>query len=105
MKAKYPIPPPVKFPRRAGLALFLIKEELKSRKFFNTLHKVGLDHSHFQPHLDELILRSMGMDGEADEVFDFYYELMEKHSRRIRAERDSVEKEAFKVYVELMKRR
>jgi hypothetical protein len=56
-------------------------------------------------HLDSLILRSVGLEEESDEVFDFYYELIEKHSRKIRAERESMEKQAFKVYVALMSER
>jgi hypothetical protein len=56
-------------------------------------------------HLDSLILRGVGLDEEFDEVFDFYYKLMEKHSRKIRAEGDSIEKHAFKVYTELINKR
>jgi DNA-binding transcriptional regulator PaaX len=36
--------------------VFLIGEELKSRRFFSTLQKMGLDDSYYQPHLDEAIL-------------------------------------------------
>jgi len=82
--------------------LFLIKQELKSRKFFNTLRTLGLDNSHYQPHLDELILANVGLNDDANETFDFYYLLMEKHSEKIEPDNESITHEAFQVYLELM---
>lgn len=55
------------------LTPFLIREELKSRKFFGGLQKLGLDYCFYQPHLDRSILAAVELDEESDEVFDFYF--------------------------------
>lgn len=93
----------VKLPQGMDLTLFLIREELKSQKFFNGLHKAGLDDCYYQPHLDKLILASVGLDDGTDETYDLYFRIMEKRSKKIEPDNDSVMKQAFKVYVELMK--
>lgn len=90
-----PLPP-------TQVALCLIKEELKSRKFFNTLRSLGLDNSYYQPHLDELILSYVGLNDELDETFDFYYSVMEKYSASINKDEKSMMGEAVEVYIELM---
>ena len=71
----------IDLPPKVQLTLFLIGEELKSRKFFNALRTVGLDHSYYQPHLDEAILTSVGLDDDSDEVFELYYTEVEKRCR------------------------
>lgn len=85
------------------LPIYLIREELKSRKLFNTLQAVGIQDCYFQPHLDSLILRSMGIDECGDETFDRYVDIIEKRSRKITMERGSVMKQAVKVYRELFR--
>lgn len=97
---KYPL---VKVPADVQVTLYLIKEELKSRKFFNAIAEAGLDsYCCFQPHLDSLILRRIGLDEETDETFDSYYEIVERRSKKIDADEDSITRQALKVYVELM---
>jgi len=95
---KYPL---VKLPAEAQISLYLIREELKSRRLFQSLHQVGLDDCWFQPHLDSLILESMGMEEYNDEMFARYDAILEKRSRKIEASNDSVMKQAMKVYGEL----
>jgi len=85
--------------------LDLIKEELKSRKFFNALQKLGLDNSHFQPHLGDLILRTLNMDPDAEATFNAYYRIIERRSKKIRANSHSVVKQALKAYHELVAER
>jgi hypothetical protein len=97
--------PIVKLPSDTQTCLYLIKEELKSRKFFNTLQKLGLDDSYFQPHLDTLILRSLDMDDDSDETFDAYYEIMERRSKKIDTDKDSIMKQALKAYHDLLDRK
>ncbi|RAV97604.1 hypothetical protein [Pseudochryseolinea flava] len=43
---RYPL---VKLPQKIDYCLYLIKEELKSRRFFEGLHSVGLDDVYLQP--------------------------------------------------------
>ncbi len=68
--------PLVKLPFKTQESLYLIREELKSRKLFHTLHEVGLDDCYFQIHLDTLILRSIGLDDGTDKTFNIYQPLL-----------------------------
>ncbi len=97
--------PLIKLPSEFQVSLYLIKEELKSRKFFRALQDMGLDDCYFQPHLDELILRSLDMDDDSDSTFDAYYEIIERRSKKINADNDSIMKQALKAYYELLKQR
>lgn len=94
--------PLVRLPSRAELALSLIREELKSRKLFHALHRAGIDDCYFLPHLDSLILRSLGMNDGTDETLSRYFAIIEKRSKKIQADQESVMKQALKVYMELM---
>ena len=94
--------PLVKLPANAELVLYLIKEELKSQKFFNNLHEVGLDDIFYRPQLGELIMALMELDDGSDDVFNFFYEVVERRSKKIRTDNDSVMKQALKVYLELI---
>lgn len=94
--------PLIKLPTEDQLTLYLIKEELKSRKLFHALHEVGLDDCYFQPHLDSLILRSVGLDDHTDETFARYDAILDKRSKKIEADYDSIMKQALKVYHELL---
>lgn len=91
----------IKLPNDVQCSLFLIKEELKSRKFFRTLQQAGLHDCYFQPHLDLLILRSLDLDDDSDKVFDAYYDIIEHRSQKIEADNDTIMKQALKVYMEL----
>lgn len=95
-------PPFVEMPSEIQDILYLIKEELKSRKFFNALQTVGLDGSYFQPHLDTFILKSLDMDDDTDETFDTYYKIIERRSEIIEANDYSITKQALEVYNELL---
>lgn len=96
---KFPL---VRLPRDVDYCLFLIKEELKSRRFFEGLHGVGLDDVYLQPHLDRLILKSVGLDDGTDETGEFYFRIMERRARKVEADNDSIVKQALKVYIELI---
>lgn len=93
--------PLLKLPTDTQVSLFLIKEELKSRKLFHVLHDVGLDDCYFQPHLDSLILQSVGICDHTDEIFNEYTEILDKRSRKIKMDHESIVKQALKVYIEL----
>ncbi len=92
----------ISLPASTQQALFLIKEELKSRKLFLALREAGLDDCYFQPHLDHLILRSVGLDESNDGTFRVYDNILEKRSKKIEADNDSIMKQSLKVYQELM---
>lgn len=86
----------------SSLTLYLIREELKSRKFFSGLQKLGLDYCLYQPHLDKPILAAIGFDDPSDEVYNSYFRLIEKRSRKVSEDQDSITKQLRKVYCELI---
>lgn len=94
--------PLVNLPADLQVTLYLIKQELRIRRFFNIIAEAGLDGCDYEPHLDSLILRRMGLDDDDDETFDNYYEIMERRSRKIEASQDSITGQALKVYAELV---
>lgn len=105
MKLRNSIYPLIKLPSEVQVPIYLIKEELKSRKFFRALQEMGLDDCYYQPHLDTLILRSLDMDDDSDETFDAYYKIIEHRSKKISTDNDSIMKQALKVYHELLEQR
>lgn len=84
------------------MSLLLITEELKSRKLFYVLGKVGLDDCFFQVHLDFAIMDCLGMNDGTDETYAIYDAIVEKHARRIQDSKESIERHAQKVYQELL---
>lgn len=96
--SKGPVPDP------SELTLYLLREELKSRKFFSGLQKLGLDYCFYQPHLDKPILAAAGFEDPSDEVYNFYFKLIEKRSRKIREDEEVITKQARKVWKELVAR-
>lgn len=93
--------PLVKLPSDTQIALFLIKEELKTRKLFQALHEAGLDDCYYQPHLDTLILQSVGVYDGTDETFEVYTEIMDRRSKKIDMDHELIVKQAMKAYIEL----
>src|SRR4051812_27176335 len=101
MKLKNMRYPLVKVPSDTQVALFLIKEELKTRKLFRALHQVGLDDCYYQPHLDALILQSVGVYDGTDETFGVYTEIMDRRSKKIGMDNELIVGQALKAYMEL----
>lgn len=94
--------PLVKLPVETQTILFLIREELKSRKLFHALRQAGIEgECYFQPRLDALIIHTLGLD-DSDETFSFYDRVLEKRSHKIEANRDSVTRQALKAYHQLL---
>src|SRR5882724_1854460 len=94
--------PLTKIPFEIDQILYLICEELKSRRLSHALQKAGIDDCYFLPHLDSLILRNIGLDEDIDKVFSVYNNILERRSKKIEADHDSIVKQAFKVYQELI---
>jgi hypothetical protein len=94
--------PLVKLPPEAEIVLYLIKEELKSHKFFSGLRGVGLDDCFYQPNLSTLIIGYTKLADELDDPFEFYYKLLEKYSEEMEADNESVTKQALNVYMDLI---
>jgi len=98
LKPHYPL---VQLPSRMELLLFLIKEDIKSRKFFNGLRELGLDDAWYGSELSTLIIAYAGLDSESDAHTDFYYHLTCRHLQ-FQNDRESLMQSAVNVYTELM---
>jgi hypothetical protein len=94
--------PLAKLPQSTDTLLFLISQELKIRKLFNGLHKAGIEECSFTPCLDRLILAEIGIEDVTDEVVEYYCDVMDKRSRKIKPNRESIMKQALKAYRELI---
>lgn len=95
--------PLIKFPKKVELIIFLIKEELKNRKFSNGLDAVGFDTSMTCSDLSPLVLGLMGFDPRTDELYSWYYEMLETNLEEIDlSDMTMLFEKAFEVYVELV---
>ncbi|HTH57857.1 MAG TPA: hypothetical protein VL728_17540 [Cyclobacteriaceae bacterium] len=92
----------IKRRKDADLCILLIREELKSRKFFSHLHQAGLEGSIYQTDLNEAILTLLGITDPTNEVYDFYHRLMEKHSTELTPEEKDMTLKAKVVWRKLM---
>jgi hypothetical protein len=94
--------PLVKSPTQKELILQLLKQELKSYRFFNGLREVGLDDSFYHSDFSSLVLTYIGFDDEENATYDFYFALLEKYSARFQPNEDAVMNLALSVYGELI---
>lgn len=92
----------VKQPAGTQAALCLIREELKSRKLFLALREAGIDDCFFQPHLDFIILHNLGLNEGSDATQTRCAAILDKRSRLIEANHDSIIKQAQKAYADLL---
>lgn len=93
----------VKLPPAVELILFLIKEELKNRKFTNGLEQVGFDTSVCCTDFGILILSLAGFGKRTDQMYNWYYELLDKYAAKIEdVNADDIFEHALDFYIELM---
>ena len=97
---RYPF---IKLPRKVEMALFLIAEELKSRKFFNGLRNLGLDDCSYEHHFNSPIAHYMDLEDHSDTMYSRIDDLLEKHSSKVNADDgESVMRQVLTVYVDLV---
>ena len=77
----------------------LVREELKSRKFFEALRDLGLDDAFYQTDLIDIIMASLGLSSERH--YTFCADLLRKHSARVLQNHDELLEEAQRVYAML----
>lgn len=92
----------VKLPSDMELILYLIREELKSTKFFSGLAGVGLDDCFYQSHFGPVILGYMGFDEISDELQEFYGDLIDRYSEKIEEDNAMITGCAVEVYEEIL---
>lgn len=104
MKINYPINLPlVKIPQEAEFAIFLIREELKSRKLSNDLEKIGFDSIICNSDFSSLIFSSIGFNNESDSFYEWYVNQLDVFCKDIDlSEGATLSKQAFDFYVHLM---
>ncbi|MEJ0056778.1 MAG: hypothetical protein WDN75_14645 [Bacteroidota bacterium] len=66
------------------------------------LEELGVTDCDFEPHLDSLILQSIGIDDDNDTLFEKYCDIMERRSKKIVGDRDLIMKQAVKAYHEIL---
>jgi DNA-binding XRE family transcriptional regulator len=84
------------------IPVFLISEDLKTRKLVNGLIGIGCDSCFCIGELCDLILAYVGFDDRPDNLYDFYFELLDRYCEKVSHENGRPVKEALKIYSELM---
>src|SRR5579862_4292714 len=92
----------VKLPDQIEFTLFLIQEDLKSNRLFSGLSKAGLDSSYYRPDFSVVILESVGFDTQPDDLFDFYFKLLNNYGEKAEESREKIGKLSFNIYVDLI---
>lgn len=99
MRSKHPL---FRHTEHLEEALFLIREQLKSRRFFNALRSLGLGDTSGEVHLEALILDVMCLDDGSDDAMNFISSLLDKHSEGLTDDMEAIDKGAVLVYSELL---
>jgi len=94
--------PLIEFPVPVQAIIFLLKEDIKSEKFFSSLRALGLTDSIYQSDLSSLILTSIGLESDDDETINLYIALLKKYSAASESSNSSFTEQAFHLYTELM---
>lgn len=87
------------------IPVFLISEDLKGRKLINGLTSIGCDACFCTSDLCDLVLAYVGFNDRPNELYDFYFELLDDHCDKVSHKNSQPIKEALKVYEILMARR
>ena len=102
LKMEGRLPPLVKLPADLELLLFLIREDLKAHKLSNTLNEVGSMESPYLSDMSALVLSAAGFDERSDDLFNFYFKILDKYSRKMNGDNEVTMKMVMKVYVKLL---
>ena len=73
----------MKIMKTEQLVIHLIKEELRNLRLIFTLEDAGFDGSFYTMNISHVILELAGFKERTDELFDWYYELIEKAMEEI----------------------
>jgi hypothetical protein len=95
--------PLVKIPQEADFALFLIREELKSRKLMKDIQKAGFESSIKSSDFSRVIFSTIGFKNIPDSFYEWYKGQLDVFCKDIDLlEGDSLSKQAFDFYVHLL---
>ena len=95
--------PLVKLPPKTDLILFLIREELKNKKFTNDLEKIGFDLTFFSSDFSRIICSLIGINNRTDEFYVWYDNKINNFCEEIDLHDGlNLTEQAFSFYVILM---
>jgi hypothetical protein len=81
--------PLIKLPIKVESALLLIREELKTRSFFNRLEHAGLLSDNIKSDVHALIAQNLGVDIGKDEDFSRFQKILEDASKEVEPDMDN----------------
>ena len=104
MKINYPKNLPlVKIPQEAEFAIFLIRQELKSRTLTNSFDKIGFDGSICISDFSSLIFSVIGLNDKSDSFYEWYFGQLDVFCKDVDlSDGATLSKQAFDFYVHLM---
>lgn len=89
----------------SDLILVLIREELRSAKLFCLLSEIGLRDDYYRTALAYQVLNLIGFGNPDDELMAFYFEMMDRYSRKLKRSEECLMDAARQVYEALMMRK
>lgn len=87
------------------LPVFLIAADLKSRKLMNALTSIGCDACFCVADFCDVVFSFIGFDDRPNELYDFYFQLLERECDNVTYKNDTPIREAYKIYMELVSKR
>jgi hypothetical protein len=93
----------VKIPQEADFVLFLIREELKSRRIKNDIQKAGFEASIRSSDFSSVIFSTIGFVNQSDSFYKWYNAQLDVFCKDVDLlEDDNLSKQAFDFYLHLM---
>ena len=80
------------------MAVYLIASDLKTKKLFNSLTDIGCDSCFCIPEFCDLIFAIVGFEDRPNELYDFYFDLLDQYCNTVTHENDLPAKEALGIY-------
>jgi hypothetical protein len=92
-----------KIPQETDFVLFLIQEELKSRRLIKELENAGFDSMSRSSDFSSVIFATLGFKNKSVSFYEWYKDQIDVFCKEVNlSEGDSLSKQAFDFYVHLM---
>jgi hypothetical protein len=92
----------LRLPSDIEFSIYLIKEDLKSNRLLNGLSNIGFDDSSHRSSFAVMVFAVLGFEKRPDDLFSFYYTLLDKHLEKVGGDNKKLVKAAFNLYVDLI---
>lgn len=83
------------------IILVLIASELKCNKLLKALTQIGCDACFCVPDLSDLVLALLGFDERSNDLYDYYFELLNRYCEEVTYTNKLAINEAITIYEEL----